>query len=312
LYREANPLFDELISKIDLSFINVQWILLAGLGYYLFNNITKPMQVEPLTVKDLNIGNTLFKNDLKDISEENLENEKQLGTVLISLLNLLIIFFLITDVYSLVNSQQLKASEFSYFVHSGINALIASIVLAIVIIIYFFRGDLNFHKNNSIIKKLTYLWIFLNIILVIITAIKDYQYIVSFGFTYKRIGVIIYLFLTSIGLVTTFVKVNKIKNLWYLLRKNAQLAFIVLVISTTINWDKIITNYNIHYAKQMDIKYLINLSNNNTLILKEYSENNNIDDVYEFDIDIKYSEYLKELKNNSWQELTYDNLKLKK
>lgn len=311
LYRNGNPLFDELISKIDLSFINIQWLLLAGLGYYLFYNITHPIQIEPATVTDINTGNILVENNLKSVSNKELENEKQLGVVLILLLNILIILFLATDIYTLQNSHQLRASEFSYFVHSGINALIASIVLAIIIIIYFFRGSLNFYKKNNTLKNLTYLWIFLNVILVIITAIKDYGYINSFGFTYKRIGVLIYLFLTFIGLVTTFFKVNKIKNLWYLFRKNAQIAFVLLIVSATINWDKIITYYNINYAEQMDTQYLINFSDNNTFLLKDYAENNTLNSEYEFDINTKHRNYINDLNDNSWQETIYDNFKIK-
>ena len=147
--------------------------------------------------------------------------------------------------------------------------------------------------------------------MVIITAIKNYEYISSFGFTYKRIGVLIYLFLTFIGLVTTFIKVNKIKNLWYLFRKNTQIAFVILILSTTINWDKVITYYNINYAEETDTAYLIKLSDNNTFLLKEYAETNALFFDDEYDINKKHTNYIKDLKDNSWQEFVYDNLKIK-
>ncbi len=311
LYRNGNPMFDKLIAKIDLSFINLQWILLTGLGYYLFYNISNPIQIEPVTVVDISTGNILGKNSLKEQSEEKLENEKQLGVILMFLLNLLIVFFLITDVLYLSEIHTMTSSQLSQQVHNGVNALIASILLAIVIIIYFFRGNLNFVKENKNLKSLTYIWIFLNLNLVLITAIKNYEYISSFGFTYKRMGVLIYLFLTSIGLITTFLKVYKIKNLWFLFRKNAQIAFAILIISATINWDKIITIYNINYAEKTDVLYLINLSNNNTLLLKEYAENNEINFENEFDVNTKYNNYINNLNSNSWQEMVYDNLIIK-
>lgn len=311
LYRNGNPLFDELISKIDLSFINLQWILLAGLGYYLFYNITHPIQIEPATVTDINTGNSLIKNDLKSVSKEKLENEKQLGVVLMLLLNVLIFFFLITDAMYLSEIHTMDGTELSKQVHNGVNALIASILLAIAIILYFFRGNINFFKKNKTLKYLTFIWIFLNANLVVITAIKNYEYISSFGFTYKRVGVLIYLFLTFIGLATTYIKVYKIKNLWYLFRKNAQLAFVVLIISATINWDKIITFYNINYAEQTDTEYLINLSDNNAFMLKDYAENYALNYDTEFDINTKHTDYIENLNDNSWQEMVFDNLKIK-
>jgi len=52
LYQNGNPLFSNIIARINLNFINIQWLLFAGLGYYLFSNIHKPIEVEPATEKD--------------------------------------------------------------------------------------------------------------------------------------------------------------------------------------------------------------------------------------------------------------------
>lgn len=310
LYRNGNPMFDELISKIDFSFVNFQWILFSVLGYYLFYNITNTIKIEPITSNDLKTGNTLEKSDLKFIAPEKLQNEKQLSVVLMLLLNALIIIFLITDFLHLSEIHKMVASQLSEQVHTGVNALIISNLLAIVIILYFFRGNLNFFNKNRVLKNLTFLWIFLNLTVVITTAIKNIEYIVSFGFTYKRIGVLFFLTATSVGLITTFFKVSKIKNLWYLFRKNTQIAFVILLISSTINWDKIITYYNINYADQIDLNYLIDLSNNNTFLLKDYVEKNEINTRREILINTKHYNYIEKLQDNSWQEMVFDNFKI--
>ncbi|MFY0629974.1 MAG: DUF4173 domain-containing protein [Flavobacteriaceae bacterium] len=311
LYRKGNPKFEELISKIDFSFINFQWIIFTGLGYYLFYNITNPIQIEPITSNDINTENDLEKITLTDVASKELKNEKQLGTVLMFLLNSLIILFLITDILHLSEIHHMVAWQLSSQVHNGVNALIFSNVLAILIILYFFRGNLNFFEKNKNLKSLAYVWIFLNVCVVIITGIKNAEYIMSFGFTYKRIGVLFFLIVTSIGLITTFIKVSKIKNLWYLLRKNTQVAFAILIIASTVNWDKIITYYNINNAEQIDLNYLIDLSNNNTFLLKEYVEKNEIGYRLKAKINSKHREYLYTLRNNSWQEMLFDNLKIK-
>ena len=311
LYRVGNPIFDKLFRNIDLSFINFQWILLAGLGYYLFNNIISPIKIEPATEHDLTTGNLLFKNVLKQTSLEKLENEHQLGSILLVLLNSLIIFYLALDFIYLLKIQNLNAIELSKQVHNGINSLIISIILAIIIILYFFRGNLNFYKKNRNLKQLTFLWLFLNFILSIITSFKNYQYFSSHGLTYKRIGVIIYLILVVIGLTTAFIKVYKLKNFLFIIRKNFIVGYVLLIVCSTLNWDKIITSYNINYAKQTDLEYLVNLTNNNTFLLKDYSEKSIIiNSHYKNKINKKHRNYIKTLKSNTWKEFSYDNLKI--
>ncbi|APZ45101.1 hypothetical protein BW723_01775 [Polaribacter reichenbachii] len=308
LYRNGNPKFDELIRKIDFSFINFQWLVLTGLGYYLFYNITNPIQIEPVTSTDLKTGNNLLKEKLKYTSPKKLKGEKQMGIILLSTLNLLIVLFLITDALYLFEIHKMSAPELSEQVHTGVNALIISNLLAIIVILYFFRGNLNFIKDNKNLKVLTFIWISLNLIMILITAIKNIEYIFSFGLTYKRIGVLFFLLLTAIGLITTYFKVTNIKNLWYLVRKNIQIAFMIFIISSTVNWDKIITYYNINNAEVIDLKYLINLSNNNAFLLKDYIEKNKIKN---YKINEKHRNYVSELENNSWQEMVFDNLKIK-
>lgn len=309
LYKNGNPVFNDLINSIDFSFINFQWILVAFCGYYLLSNITQPVIVDPATAIDANTGNDL--SNKRELIIDELKKENQFGFILITALNVLILFFLITDISYLLTSTDLRASSFSNQVHSGIYALIASIVIAIIIILYFFRGDLNFYKENKNLKLVAYLWIALNAFLVINIIIKDTQYIYYFGLTYKRIGVLIYLLLTIIGLVTTSIKVKNIKNFWYLFRINALTAFTILIISSTINWDSYITIYNLNYSKSMDFKYLVNLSDNNAFILKNYVDEHDLDRSKTSTVNNKYKNYLRKLNNNSWQEIQFDNLKLK-
>ncbi|WP_225034904.1 DUF4153 domain-containing protein [Winogradskyella sp. SM1960] len=308
LYKEGNPVFSNLIEKIDFGFINIHWLLMAGLGYYLFSNIYAPIEVEPATGIDLQTDNSLYKTTTFSIPK--LKQENQLGIILIALLNALIVMYLLTDITFLTTQQDIRASLYSAQVHSGINALIASIVIAILILLYVFRGNLNFYEENTTLKRLAFTWIVLNILLVASIVFKNSQYIYYFGLTYKRIGVIIYLLLASIGLVTTLLKINGAKNNWYLFRINTQAAFIILIISSTINWDYHITNFNFNYAQSMDYNYVIGLSNNNTFLLNEQLENKalNTDSIQL--IENKYNTYVHKLKTNNWQELQYDNFKI--
>ena len=304
LYKNGNPVFNDLISEIDFGFVNFQWLLFAVSGYFLFKNISEPLIVEPLTTLDLNASNDL--NKTKIVSEEKLKQEKQLGTTLIGLLNALILFYIITDIYALMKKSFSTANSLSNSVHLGIYTLIVSIVIAIIIILYFFRGNLNFYAHNKVLKNATYLWILLNAILVVQIAIKNQIYISNYGLTYKRIGVHVYILLTLIGLITTFIKVSKIKNITFLFRINVMAAFTILIIASTINWDNSITKYNLQYSQHCDVNYLINLSNKNAILLydnigkKQWSENQ------KNRIIRKYNNYLSLLEDIDWQEWSYE------
>ncbi len=309
LYQNGNPVFSDIISEINFKFINFQWFLFSVLGYFLFNNLVHPVKINPATENDLETKNTLIKGEIN--SQKKLQNENQLGTILMSSLNVLIVFFLVTDLIYLISTKDLNAVQLSNQLHSGINALIASIVIAIVIILYFFRGNLNFYQANGTLKKITYLWISLNIFLVAIIAIKNYQYIHAFGFTYKRIGVFFYLLLTLIGLITTVIKVLKIKNIWFLVRINLQTTFAFLIVSSLLNWDVLISNYNIKHAHFTDVEYLIKLSDKNSKLLKSYSKSNTLSEENNKQIALKYDNYINKLNKLNWQELNYEAISTK-
>ena len=310
LYKDGNPIFEELISKINFDFINFQWLLFTFLGYFLITNISKPVPIEPTTSIDISLTNQLSKKN--NIPEEILYKEQQLGTILLELLNLLLVVFIITDIISISQSQDLASSEMSQQVHKGVNTLIASILIAIAIILYFFRGALNFYEKNKTLKILTYTWIILNMILVLLIAIKNYDYITTYGLTYKRIGVNVYIFLTLVGLVSTFIKVMSIKNLAFLFRRNTQVAFLTLLICSFINWDKTITTYNIQKAEQfIGVDYLIRLSDRNAKYLFEKIDEFQLSDADRLRVVEKFMRYKEKSKKKNWQEIHWEAYRIK-
>ena len=308
LYKNGNPLFESIISAINFDFINLQWMLFCVLGYYLFGNILIPVQVQPATETDLSTGNQLQATE--PLNLESLKKEKQLAIILMSLLNLLILVYIISDIAYLLSNNNFAASVLSNQVHNGINTLILSILFAISILLYFFRGNLNFFNENKRLKQLSYTWIFLNALLVVLILLKNTQYVNVFGLTYKRVGVYLYLLMTLVGLITTFLKVFHVQNLWFLFRKNVSVAFLLLIFCSAINWDSAITDYNIEHADSLDIDYLIHLSDNNAFTLYEKRGRMLLTSNQKVRIASKYTNYRSRLIENSWQEYSYDNFKL--
>jgi Domain of unknown function (DUF4173) len=263
LYASANPVFGSLIKIPELN-ISLNLVAFTFVGWIVLSGFFSPFGSEDLVKWDISKTDILSRIKLKikhtfEMTALKLEHKK--GVIMLVMLNLLLLFFNIFDLLFILSGKKLPDGvDYSQYVHNGVNTLIFSILLAIGIILYYFRANLNFYKKNQWLLRLTYLWILQNGLLLLGIIHKNQIYINEYGLTYKRIGVYFYLLLTCIGLLTTFWKVRHLKSIWFLLRKNTLIAYIVLIVSCLVNWDRLIAQNQINEAKHIDVIYLSNLS----------------------------------------------------
>lgn len=316
LYRKANPVFEELLQQIDLSFISLPWLLFIFLSFIFFLHLLRPYHPRRLIVFDKNQSNQLVAPPIPFAGNIvlKLKGEQRIGCLVLGSLNLLLFFYLITDLVYLAHKNVLGISAHSQAVHQGVYALMFSIVCAIVIILYFFRGPLNFMENNKFLKILAYTWIVLNVLLVLFTGYKNYHYVEALGVTYKRIGVFVYLVLVLIGLVTTTIKVLKTLSFTFLVRTNTVALFTLLLLSACIPWDRAITGYNIAHIKNPDMMYLLGLGGTNSDQLYRYEKENRtvLPLHYRQAIQRKYAKFKSKVVEKDWQEYTVYGLLLKR
>jgi hypothetical protein len=173
-----------------------------------------------------------------------LKNEYRAGIFLLIILNLLILLQNVLDIWFVWFHFEWNGQYLRQFVHEGTYLLIFSILISIGIVLWLYRGNLNFIPGNRLLKRLSYAWLLQNMILVISVAVRNGWYIYYFALAYKRIGVFIFLALTLIGLITVLIKVSRIKTPFYLLRINTMSVFVLLVLSSLVNWDVVIARYN--------------------------------------------------------------------
>tara|TARA_R110002153_G_scaffold56240_1_gene155566 strand:- start:549 stop:1946 length:1398 start_codon:yes stop_codon:yes gene_type:complete len=310
LYKNANPVFENLVDQISFNFISFPWVFFTFLGYVIFLNILRPLDAQELIAVDVSQKNELeTPTEIEIIGQKKqLESEHTLGSFIFIALNFLLVFFLVTDGIYLFQKGDISNAEYSASVHQGVYALMFSIVLAIILILYFFRGNLNFYKENTQIKTLTYVWISLNIILIVFTSYKNFTYVEALGLTYKRIGVFVYLLLTLTGLITAYIKVAEIKSFVYLVRTNIATVFTFLVLSAAVPWDKTITYFNLSTLENPDIHYLIDLGDTNSIQLYNYAKEKEVN--YDLNISIleKHEEYITLQSEKIWQEYTFAQL----
>ncbi|SFR53122.1 protein of unknown function [Robiginitalea myxolifaciens] len=276
LYAPSNPLFEALFDAIDFSFVDFGSFWFTVLGLVLFYNFFHPFNPKILVDQDSRLSDDLrlpekeFDGDrLKALNREGLWGRMALGSLIV-----LLLLYLITDWIHLGSTGLETPAMKSQAVHQGVDTLILSVLLAMAILVIFFRGDLNFIRNNRILKKLAYIWLLLNAVLLADTALKNAMYINGSGLTFKRLGVILFLTLVGYGLNSVYQKIKGKHTLMFLIRKNSQFLVATLIFSLSLPWTQIVTAYNLNYLESPDTEYLASLPWSNTPQLERFSKSN--------------------------------------
>ncbi len=213
-----------------------------------------------------------------------LKNEYRKGVLTLMMINLLLLCVNAIDIVKVwfegqsifpVNADWKSVSNMrSSAVHEGTDALIFSILLAMAVLLFFFRGNINFLRKNQLLRQLAYVWIFQNALLMITVAIRNYYYISDCGLTMKRIGVYVFLLATLFGLFTFFIKVLEKKSSFYLVRLNCWAVCAVFVLLSCMDWDPYIAEYNISHIpeEKLDKQFLLWLSDHALPVLIQHKE----------------------------------------
>ncbi|CAN5127456.1 hypothetical protein BH09BAC5_BH09BAC5_29010 [soil metagenome] len=275
MYRDSSLLFYNLTQKINFDWISFGWIsftilgALVTYGFYFHRSIPGLIEMDEKTELKLNpVKEANWADGIMSI-----DSERFSGIVLMSLLNIMLLFVNGLDVSFIFggNTKLPQGISCMQYVHQGVGTLIVSIIFAMLIILYYFRGRMNFAGNGKILKTLALIWIVQNAFMLFSTAWRNEVYVLVFGLTYKRIGVYIYLILALIGLIVTAWKVQGKKTNAFLVRMNSWLFYGVLVIACFINWDAMIFNNNTTNGMKPDLYYLNSLSNTILPELVDYS-----------------------------------------
>ncbi len=284
LYQQANPLFKDFTKNIDLSWISIGWCLFTIWGFLVIYGLVYYRDIKALSGWDIYFNRTLENKTAESDQTKEPGNNAIIALALFGLLNVMLVLINTLDLTNLFGSQQLpKGVYLSDFVHNAVWSLVFSIIIAVGLIMWFFKGELNFNKQSRALKYLVYLWILQSAIMVISAMVRNAWYVAEYQLTYLRIGVYVFLSLSLVGLFITFLKINKTKSAWYLVRQNFEAWFLLLSICSLINWDKIISDYNISNAKSikaLDKSYLVNLSNANLPDLTELFFKNKKDSLF--------------------------------
>ncbi|MBK0370807.1 DUF4153 domain-containing protein [Flavobacterium agrisoli] len=213
--------------------------------------------------------------------------ERKSGEISLFLLNALILIFIASYTYEQF-FQTTISGNLSAEIHERINSVIVSMIMAIAVVLIFFRTIDSFQKEGNRLRILAQTWIVLNMCLLFTAFLKNTEYVSEFGFTYKRLGVFAFLILVFFGLWYSFQKIKNKKTNAYLFKRIFWYGFATILVCSFVNWGNLITKYNIAVGKGVEPEYLANLHFNHTL-REAYFEENNIENVW-VDYQIKDNE----------------------
>jgi hypothetical protein len=178
------------------------------------------------------------------------------GVILFSMLNLLLAVVNWIDIKTLWISFQVP-ENFSLmdFVHAGMWVLSFCIILSVIIVAIYFKGNLNFYSRSKPLKVLSMIWIVQNIVLTYSVFLRDWYYISWHGLAYGRIFLLFVLALIAFSLVMILLKVLKKYSSHHLYRMNSWFGYALLVGASLVDWDLTIIRHNLDHPNSGQIDY---------------------------------------------------------
>ncbi|TDW47220.1 uncharacterized protein DUF4173 [Flavobacterium sp. 270] len=283
VYSFGSDHFSSLFTDYTLDIDILELIRIVIFGFFISFNFWN------YWVPDLSYEyNSKLNNDFNILEKNSEENtfsfldrdfERKSGQITLLLLNCLLVVFIAVYNYEQffeAKDASIAMSKLSAATHERVNSVIFSILMAVGVIMFYFKGSFNFDEKAATLKKLAKIWIVLNGILIVSTFIKNSEYVSFYGLTYKRLGVYAFLTLAIIGLVYTFIKITKQKTNAYLFNQMIWYFYGTLLLCSFVNWGNLITNYNIAVNKGLDPGFLTRLDFNDDA-RRAYFLSHNID-----------------------------------
>jgi hypothetical protein len=271
LYAQASTGFSMMLDSISFNIPNFDFWLILMMSCFISHAIFYTH------------GKSLWKHLVPSL-KENLEPSPaksrsswlSLGSFMFAALSTLAFVVICSDLYYII-SGSVGAQDpafYSRLVHEGVAALMFSIFIAIILLLAFFEGRINFLPKNARAKRWAYAWIICNVAMICLTYYKNGLYVQESGLTYRRIGVWYYLLACGIVLSFVFFKIRDNMNFLYLIRKSCSFCLLILLISTCIPWEFAVTSFNIRQAEKQgrrpDIAYLMSLDGHNLHMILDY------------------------------------------
>ena len=286
LFAVANPVYARLSSRVLdvlgewllrlLPDISLGHLLFLGLGFAVAAAVVVAVPVYFFADQESRFGELVRRQRdrvaslavrrpdfrLKTSKALDLRKEYLVAVAVFGLVNALLLVVNAIDVRWLwFGFEPAPGFDLAQFVHEGTYVLIFSILLAMGIVLWFFRRNLNFYAPGlRVLRWGATAWVLQNAVLAGSVGLRNYYYIVNSGVAYKRIGVCFFLLLVFFGLVTVLGKIWQQRSAYSLVRLNSLAVYAVLLLLAAGNWEVWMTEYNLQPRfRSVDVGFLLDM-----------------------------------------------------
>jgi hypothetical protein len=257
------------ISWGQLAFLLCAFLLLAGAFWPSGGDLAAAERAKPDLLRHIRPPRRRYHETLTMLG---LRQEYRQSLILLWMLNGLLALLNLTDLrFVWFGLDESVRSDLKGYVHGGTQMLIGSIFMAMTVLFFVFRQNLNFFPNNRLLKSLAYAWLAQNALLAVSLGIRNWRYIEYHGLAYKRIGVALFLALVFFGLYTLWQKIGQKRSMFWLWRQNAWAVYALLLLNACVPWDTFITRHNLSGAPKgsVDLHHMIYVLSDKNLHLLE-------------------------------------------
>ena len=175
IYSAGSDRFANVFSDFELDINIWQLLVITVLGFFIAFNYWN-YSVEKFIYKQNHILGNEFETKDKiqkpTYSFLDLNSERMSGLISFICLNILLVFFIITFNYEQFYEAVKSPNQLSEETHERVGAVIMSIVMAILVIMFYFKSNFNFDTKAVLMKNFVKIWIVLDAVLVISAMLK--------------------------------------------------------------------------------------------------------------------------------------------
>ncbi|MCG2792469.1 MAG: DUF4173 domain-containing protein [Weeksellaceae bacterium] len=277
IYAHGSDHFANLFNDVD--FQPLTCIVIAIIGFY-WGFIFWNFNVQTCIFKQNQYLNDDFSGRINTEKPTfgflDVDSERTSGLISFSALNILLLIFLVTYNYEQFFEVSKSANSLSAETHERVNSVIVSIGMAILVILFYFKKGFNFDEKSKSLKISAKIWIGLNALLLVSAILKNSEYIINFGLTYKRLGVYAFLAMALIGLIFTFIKIQNRKTNAFLFNKMFWASYGLILVCSYVNWGAIITQNNIERKDFAENFHLVSINYNERILLDYANKTGNL------------------------------------
>jgi Domain of unknown function (DUF4173) len=249
LFATANPLIEQWLSVFDPSrqswtFDAVRvfvWVLLLAIAWpYLSVRLCE----RPL------IGNNLLTMDLPRIDGSN----RFFGST--AILRSLLLFNALFAVQTILDAVYLwggaslpEGMTYATYAHRGAYPLIVTALLAAAFVLAAMRPG-GAGERSPLIRRLVYLWVGQNVLLVISSILRLDLYVDVYSLTLLRVAAFIWMLLVAVGLLLVVARIALRRSNGWLIGANGLALALTLYACSFVNFAAVIANHNLSYRRE--------------------------------------------------------------